>query len=107
MVYDRSVISRGTTDIHVTYYSEGSVGYDAISTVNIYTVADETDMHFNVKHNAINKTVNYINGDAFFRFDSCFDPGLYFAFAGVEYKDILSDFGMSFKDLGFVSYFTD
>lgn len=107
MVYDRSVISRGTADIHVTYYSKGSVGYDAVSTVNIYTVADETDMYFKVKHNAINKTVNYINGDAFLRFDSCFDPGLYFAFAGVKYEDILNDFGMSFKDLGFVSYFAD
>lgn len=107
MVYDRSVISGGITDIHVTYYSEGSVGYDAVSTINIYTVADETDMHFNVNNNAINKTVNYINGDAFFRFDSCFDPAGYFAFAGVEYKDILSDYGMSFKDLGFVSYFLD
>ena len=104
MIYDKSTITTGKTDIHIIKYFGECGAYDAVANVNIYTMADETDIRFTVNKNPQNASINDINFDALSNFDSCIDPANWMR-PFINYNGVLSDLGISYKDLGFVSYF--
>lgn len=103
MIYDKSTITKGKTNIHVLKYSGKSIEYDAVATVDIYSMVDETDIRFTVRKNLKNLSITDINFDALFEFDACFNPADWMP-PRIIYRGLLSDMGLSFRALGFVSF---